>query len=533
MSTPTRFGATRADALVDSMIGNQYDVVKTVYNNLDAIKTAQEDIDWDFIKGNIDVITNVSNNAGFIKNVSQNLSDILAAPTLAQQYVTQAKTEIDQAIVDGQSYIAESKKAAQSITDAATKLQESFTSIEDIKDDIVIVAENIEPVKTTATNIDDIKTVADYLDATDAKPIAQQDYGVIGSSDTEVTGVSPIEVVATHIGQIIQLHANLKDLLYLAQDGNVDHLIKLANKIEDYIDEVKANKEAIDQALETFDIKQGVFECKYKDMINSLDKMLIVFNTTVQDAEEKIQSLVDSVKNTQADCQAIADKCNSLLISIKEVYVLTKEQLETDYRSYNKKITVAGDTQVFRVQRAGDDLVESLETTVNVAVNDAVDRVKRKADFILETFTDKLDLQSKETFEKFYASVQQTEEAFKKDIDAYADKKIADITGQFNTSIKTIQDETVTSLTQIKSLRDEVVSEVTATGNDLLEQIRNNLLGVYKYCGSVNTVDELPKDAVQGDTYNVRETGANYAWTGTEWDNLGADHATDFGVIGS
>ena len=43
----------------------------------------------------------------------------------------------------------------------------------------------------------------------------------------------------------------------------------------------------------------------------------------------------------------------------------------------------------------------------------------------------------------------------------------------------------------------------------------------FHYKGSVSSVSELPTtDNKIGDVYNVNDTGANYAWTGTEWDKL-------------
>ena len=50
---------------------------------------------------------------------------------------------------------------------------------------------------------------------------------------------------------------------------------------------------------------------------------------------------------------------------------------------------------------------------------------------------------------------------------------------------------------------------------------------IYRYRGSVATVEDLPTDAAEGDVYNITSTGANYAWTGTEWDNLGVAGAID------
>lgn len=55
------------------------------------------------------------------------------------------------------------------------------------------------------------------------------------------------------------------------------------------------------------------------------------------------------------------------------------------------------------------------------------------------------------------------------------------------------------------------------------------LSNAYKYKGSVETYEDLPTSAESGDVYNVVKgdkkqgiaDGANFAWDGTKWDNLG------------
>lgn len=63
--------------------------------------------------------------------------------------------------------------------------------------------------------------------------------------------------------------------------------------------------------------------------------------------------------------------------------------------------------------------------------------------------------------------------------------------------------------TELNTLADTLQSEITATGTSAMH-----------YKGAVATVDELPTSAETGDVYNVTDTGANYAWDGTSWDEL-------------
>ena len=49
-----------------------------------------------------------------------------------------------------------------------------------------------------------------------------------------------------------------------------------------------------------------------------------------------------------------------------------------------------------------------------------------------------------------------------------------------------------------------------------------DMTNVYKYKGSKTAKTELPTTGnTTGDVWNVEADGMNYAWNGTEWDNLG------------
>ena len=51
---------------------------------------------------------------------------------------------------------------------------------------------------------------------------------------------------------------------------------------------------------------------------------------------------------------------------------------------------------------------------------------------------------------------------------------------------------------------------------------KSDIVNVYRYKGSVDTYSNLPSgDLNSGDVYNVEDTGKNYAWTGSDWDDLG------------
>jgi len=60
------------------------------------------------------------------------------------------------------------------------------------------------------------------------------------------------------------------------------------------------------------------------------------------------------------------------------------------------------------------------------------------------------------------------------------------------------------------------------TSGGIYDAFATAVTGTYNYKGSVATVNDLPSSGnTKGDVWNVQATGMNYAWTGTEWDQLG------------
>ena len=88
-----------------------------------------------------------------------------------------------------------------------------------------------------------------------------------------------------------------------------------------------------------------------------------------------------------------------------------------------------------------------------------------------------------------------------------------------------------------KPLGTEVYNIEDDNGNmDLLDtaltntytkaQIDNLVSAVYKFKGSVDNFASLPSTGqIVGDVWNVTDTGINYAWTGTVWDDIGGVEA--------
>ena len=75
-----------------------------------------------------------------------------------------------------------------------------------------------------------------------------------------------------------------------------------------------------------------------------------------------------------------------------------------------------------------------------------------------------------------------------------------------------------------------VVPAVTDASADTapatVKYVKDKVTSLFSYKGSVSTVDDLPESGnIKGDVWNVSSTGANYAWSGSQWDNLSENSA--------
>lgn len=96
---------------------------------------------------------------------------------------------------------------------------------------------------------------------------------------------------------------------------------------------------------------------------------------------------------------------------------------------------------------------------------------------------------------------------------------------------KTIVDTTL-STSSVNPVQNKVITEVvnsklSVEDADQMYAKKSDITDTYKYKGSKPSYDDLPSNAEAGDVWNVTDTGKNYAWTGTEWDDLGGLLAVD------
>ena len=95
------------------------------------------------------------------------------------------------------------------------------------------------------------------------------------------------------------------------------------------------------------------------------------------------------------------------------------------------------------------------------------------------------------------------------------------IEGQTAEDLDLATSKATQSALNLKADKADTLAGYGITNAYTKEEVEARLSSVYKFKGSVPTIDHLPlENNVIGDVYNVEDTGANYAWDGDKWDKL-------------
>ena len=108
---------------------------------------------------------------------------------------------------------------------------------------------------------------------------------------------------------------------------------------------------------------------------------------------------------------------------------------------------------------------------------------------------------------------------------ALTDKQVSSL--KMSSDAYTVSQETANAYNAFQAeAYKNYVSTATFTAfkgetEERLDALEGDLGTVYRYKGSVSSYDTLPTEGQKnGDVWNVLDTGANYAWTGSYWDKL-------------
>lgn len=96
-----------------------------------------------------------------------------------------------------------------------------------------------------------------------------------------------------------------------------------------------------------------------------------------------------------------------------------------------------------------------------------------------------------------------------------------DLIDQLNKALEEVGKDLDNYLTKAEAAATYATQTEVTELSRALEEVEAKVSSVYRFRGSVATYNDLPTEGnVQGDVWNVEDTGANYAWDGTKWDKL-------------
>lgn len=107
----------------------------------------------------------------------------------------------------------------------------------------------------------------------------------------------------------------------------------------------------------------------------------------------------------------------------------------------------------------------------------------------------------------------------------YASDAESDAQNALETLGHVLESETIsTNAANTATQKAQEASESAADAQESAEEaqrIKDSLGNIYVFKGSVATFEDLPTNASIGDVYDVLDTGKNYAWDGSKWDDIG------------
>lgn len=107
----------------------------------------------------------------------------------------------------------------------------------------------------------------------------------------------------------------------------------------------------------------------------------------------------------------------------------------------------------------------------------------------------------------------------------YASDAESDAQNALETLGHVLESETIsTNAANTATQKAQEASESAEDAQESAEEaqrIKDSLGNVYVFKGSVATFEDLPTNASVGDVYDVLDTGKNYAWDGSRWDDIG------------
>ena len=458
---------TNDNVMVDKMLGRSYDVVKEVYNNLDAIKGLNENQNVNTLVQNYDEIKKVLDVSEDVTAVAGELDNVKAAPNYAAQAQTastEAKTQADTA----KTYAEQAGKSVEDIEAVQASIEENMPAIQNVSD-------NMDSVVKVSNNMDNITNAVTALGNTDN----------VNTAKTIVTNLETLNKIVDNLDTLIEVATNLID------SGELTALDAVLQEIEDNLTTYQSVLKDLQDVEASIQAVSTAFDTKVTEGVKSVTDEGTKQIELVKAAGEELTSLVQAGQQSVADAQEYADICNQKLLKIRDLYHLAEEDINSVCKKALGKLMYEADRQILRLRDEGDNEVDRVHNSLGSAVDEAVTDFDQKAEEVKNQKAEELGAELDQKAEEVKQELQQKVDEVNFDITELTER--VENVEEVNT---TIQEDHKTIQNKIKELAEQVV---TQSKGDIL-------IGYKDYSQSTN-VGEM----VVGTTYiNALDSEGNY-----------------------
>ena len=450
------------NVLVNDTFGDSYEVVKTVYNNLDAIKAVNENNNLNtFIKGYDTKYSKLLDAVPAINNVANNMNSV----TSAVNYSAQAK----QAATDSSGSAKQAKTYAEETRVLAQEAKEANATLETISNDIKVVSDNIASVNYVVDNMNQVNSVSALL----------SDADISSSIKTVKNNVNDLQKVASNITSIVKA-ANDAELLQAQSKALTDLMLQAKDDTESLQQELNrldASKARLSRQMNE-DVAQVQAEAKKQlDIITEATGVIENYLAKEKEyAQIAVNSSDDAIK-TLIQCRDV------LTIAEQSINKLTKKCLNALQQEYDRqlyKVRAEGDNQSLRITQVFDD------------------RIKDKSDEFASACDGIIDTKG----QAFTKDLQNTVDTYKKEVSDIADNT------NFNISkLESKVNDVIVDNAQINKDHVSIQSKIATIESLVHTQSSGDILFSYKDLSKSENAGSM----VVGTTYmNMLDADKNY-----------------------
>lgn len=428
ITTGNSLSHSDSDILVDRMLGSSYENVRTVAQNLPALKKLTEDPNIAVLTENYDKVDRALTAAPQLAAIGDNLNEVLRTGLLADR----AKDSANKS----EESCSQSKLYAQEAKLAAAQAATTKSEIDQFADDVSLVADNITAVQNISMNIKSLKA-------------AEQ---LIGDQNLQ----DALEHVSVNMPALNKINKNMKKLMELndalIDSGQVDKWTRILEEMKLTLQSNKDILTDMQGVITNFEVKTRAFDLEVATQAENIKRLGKTVILEINDTLGKIEVMATRVENDRKAVEAIKDECDAVLLKCRNYYNNAATALEKSKQQIISDIVERADKEHARIRHEGNLQVNRLQTAVESELNGALSNIKDAALEIKDDIIQSIQAEANASYEELRRKLEQeVNEAI---------KKINDLLNSFNLDLTDVNNRLSAIENQVKDCSIKVDSLV-------------------------------------------------------------------------